>query len=109
MTGKRVVKITMPEDLYLELVRRYGVRRLSQAVVQMLSAALGLGEAGARATGSGSEAPSTAPRRVKCPKCGHEWETRSRLVLVTCPSCYNKVRVDARAAGSTEALKTLKR
>lgn len=28
---------------------------------------------------------------VRCPKCGHEWESRGRLVYVTCPSCMRKV------------------
>jgi len=30
--------------------------------------------------------------KIKCPKCNHEWETSSKLVLVTCPSCQLKVR-----------------
>jgi predicted nucleic acid-binding Zn-ribbon protein len=32
-------------------------------------------------------------KKIKCPKCGHEWETKSKLVLVTCPSCQLKVRI----------------
>jgi len=28
---------------------------------------------------------------VKCPKCGYEWRTRSKLRMVTCPSCNKKV------------------
>jgi len=32
-------------------------------------------------------------KKVKCPKCKHEWETKSKLVLVTCPSCQLKVRI----------------
>ena len=32
-------------------------------------------------------------KKVKCPKCNHEWETKSKLVLVTCPSCQLKVRI----------------
>jgi DNA-directed RNA polymerase subunit RPC12/RpoP len=31
--------------------------------------------------------------RVRCPKCGYEWETRSRLAYTTCPNCLRKVRV----------------
>lgn len=27
---------------------------------------------------------------IKCQKCGHEWYTRSRLKMVTCPSCNQK-------------------
>lgn len=30
--------------------------------------------------------------KIKCDKCGHEWESRSRLVYVTCPSCLGKVK-----------------
>lgn len=25
--------------------------------------------------------------KVTCKKCGHEWETKSELVLVACASC----------------------
>jgi DNA-directed RNA polymerase subunit RPC12/RpoP len=39
------------------------------------------------------------PKLVKCQKCGYEWWTRSKLMLVTCPSCGHKVR---REAGSPE-------
>jgi len=33
--------------------------------------------------------------KIKCknPKCNHEWNTNSKLILVTCPSCGLKVRV----------------
>jgi len=31
--------------------------------------------------------------KVKCPKCKHEWETKSQLKMVTCPSCQLKVRI----------------
>jgi hypothetical protein len=37
----KTVKIRMPADLYLELVRRYGVRGLSEGVVELLREALG--------------------------------------------------------------------
>ena len=30
--------------------------------------------------------------KIKCLKCGHEWETRSKLVLITCASCGAKVK-----------------
>lgn len=30
-------------------------------------------------------------RRVHCPKCEYEWDTKSKLKFVTCPSCYSKV------------------
>jgi len=31
-------------------------------------------------------------KRVKCPKCNHEWETKSELKMVTCPSCLLKIK-----------------
>jgi predicted nucleic acid-binding Zn-ribbon protein len=30
--------------------------------------------------------------KIKCSKCKHEWETKSKLILVTCPSCGLKVK-----------------
>ena len=30
-------------------------------------------------------------KKIKCPKCKHEWETKSELKLVTCSSCNLKV------------------
>ena len=38
-------------------------------------------------------------KKVKCPKCNHEWETKSKLVLVTCPSCQLKVRIKKEGCG----------
>jgi len=32
--------------------------------------------------------------KIKCPKCNHEWETKSQLKMVTCPSCQLKVKLD---------------
>ena len=29
---------------------------------------------------------------LKCNHCNHIWETKSGLVLVTCPSCHLKVK-----------------
>jgi len=28
---------------------------------------------------------------IKCQKCGYEWRTRSKLKMVTCPSCNSKI------------------
>ena len=28
-----------------------------------------------------------------CEKCGHEWDTKSKLTMVTCPSCLLKVKI----------------
>jgi len=30
--------------------------------------------------------------KVKCPKCGYEWETISKLILITCASCGRKIK-----------------
>ena len=35
----------------------------------------------------------TTKKRVKCDKCDHEWETKSKLKMVTCPSCQLKVKI----------------
>jgi len=32
--------------------------------------------------------------KIKCPKCNHEWETKSQLKMVTCPSCQLKVKIE---------------
>lgn len=29
--------------------------------------------------------------KAKCQKCGYEWETKSPMIQVSCPSCGNKV------------------
>jgi DNA-directed RNA polymerase subunit RPC12/RpoP len=29
---------------------------------------------------------------MKCSKCNHEWNTKSKLKLVTCPSCGLKIK-----------------
>jgi len=31
---------------------------------------------------------------LKCPRCGHVWDYKGRLVLATCPSCGKKVGVE---------------
>jgi hypothetical protein len=30
-----------------------------------------------------------------CPKCGYEWQTRSKLDRVTCPNCHRKLSLPA--------------
>ena len=30
---------------------------------------------------------------IKCPRCGHEWDTKSELSTVTCSSCQYKVKL----------------
>lgn len=29
---------------------------------------------------------------MKCEKCNYEWETKSKMQFVTCPSCLLKVK-----------------
>ncbi len=31
--------------------------------------------------------------KTKCSKCGYEWETKSEMVYVSCPSCLKKVKL----------------
>jgi len=31
--------------------------------------------------------------KIKC-RCGYEWETKSELSYVSCPSCLNKVKIE---------------
>lgn len=30
--------------------------------------------------------------KVKCPNCEYEWETKSKLIFITCPSCQKKFK-----------------
>ena len=30
-------------------------------------------------------------RRLRCYKCGYEWDTKAKLKYVTCPSCHYKI------------------
>lgn len=39
-------------------------------------------------------------KKVKCSKCGHGWETQSKLKMVTCPSCQLKVKIKLSKANS---------
>lgn len=32
---------------------------------------------------------------VKCKYCGYEWETKTKLVFVSCPSCLKKNKVNS--------------
>lgn len=31
--------------------------------------------------------------RVKCPRCGYEWEYKGKLISATCPNCQHKFKV----------------
>lgn len=30
---------------------------------------------------------------IKCHKCGYEWDSKSNMVYVSCPSCMAKVKI----------------
>ncbi len=30
---------------------------------------------------------------AKCLKCDYEWDSKSKLIFVSCPSCGNKVKI----------------
>ena len=32
--------------------------------------------------------------KAKCPKCKYEWESKSKLIFITCPSCMQKFKKD---------------
>jgi len=42
---------------------------------------------------------------IKCKKCGYEWDTKSKLLKVSCPSCgdKNKSRVEQKDGGKTSS------
>ncbi len=31
--------------------------------------------------------------KAKCQKCSYEWDTNSKLIMVSCPSCGTKVKI----------------
>ena len=31
---------------------------------------------------------------VKCEYCGYEWDTKSPMVFVSCPSCLKKIKIN---------------
>lgn len=33
--------------------------------------------------------------RVKCPRCGYEWEYKGRRIRITCPNCGYTFRIDS--------------
>jgi len=32
-------------------------------------------------------------KEMKCKFCKYEWETKSKMILVSCPSCGNKNKI----------------
>lgn len=37
---------------------------------------------------------------IKCKKCKYEWETKSKLAFVSCPSCLSKVKNEEKSNGN---------
>ncbi len=31
--------------------------------------------------------------KIKCPKCDYEWECKSKLIYVSCPSCRYNIKI----------------
>lgn len=40
--------------------------------------------------------------KVKCSKCKHEWDCKSKLMYVTCTNCRNKVERIPKKDGKTK-------
>ena len=38
-----------------------------------------------------------------CDKCTYEWETKSQLITVSCPSCCSKVKIRTKEGENYEA------
>lgn len=34
--------------------------------------------------------------KVKCPKCDYKWNTKSKLINITCPNCQRKFQIKKR-------------
>ena len=44
-------------------------------------------------------------KTLKCPNCGYEWQTKSKLGWVTCPNCLRKIRVEQSRIADPETQK----
>ena len=40
--------------------------------------------------------------KMKCNKCNYEWETKSKLKFITCPSCMEKTLNTSKPMGGEE-------
>lgn len=41
--------------------------------------------------------------KAKCENCGYEWDTKSKLIHVVCPSCRKLVKLREKNIPSSEA------
>jgi len=32
--------------------------------------------------------------KVKCKKCGYAWESKTKMMIVSCPCCGSKVKIE---------------
>jgi Zn finger protein HypA/HybF involved in hydrogenase expression len=32
--------------------------------------------------------------KIKCKNCNYEWDTKTKMIYVSCPSCLKKVKVE---------------
>ena len=42
--------------------------------------------------------------KIKCKKCGYTWNTDSKLIYVSCPSCLQKVETKQKETEESEHL-----
>lgn len=42
--------------------------------------------------------------KVKCPKCKYEWETKSKLIYITCVSCQRKFEKEKNEKNSIKGI-----
>ena len=40
--------------------------------------------------------------KTKCNNCGHEWISKSKLIMVTCPSCMLKTKMEENKNGEMD-------
>lgn len=40
-----------------------------------------------------SEAKFVEIKRIRCERCGYEWDTESQLSYVTCPNCRSSIKI----------------
>ena len=47
--------------------------------------------------------------KVKCPHCKYRWETKSKLVMTSCPSCQRKINIKGNSIKQMEVKNETKR